>query len=244
MQMKRIISLALVILMLLLCGCTKPHDAQAVIEPADYEVGFVTDEYDEKGCHVTLSYPVVSGLSNDDELNAMLKNYVKSRYAAECLVSEDGKTAFSYTVINAAVTFKMKGFFSALIFVEHHADSASHEMREGYSINCATDEGKIYSSAEIIGDFDGIRRQFVSGAFVEQYGMTNLTTVVPEESLMEQYSEKYEIFPQIYFENGTFGMNIDVVHLYGGYAGFATDIENVSKYLNKEITFVAALCGE
>ena len=241
--MKKFVSLIIVALLCLsFCSCAEKTHTE--IEPADYNVRFQTDEFDENGCHVTLSYPVVSGLQNDAEINDLLYAYVYNRYKIKCLVSESGDVEFNYTTLNTAVTYSMKGYFCALIFVEYYSDNASHNMREGFAVHCDTAEARIYSSSDIINDFGGIKKQFTAGKFSEQYGMTDLTSVVSYEDLIAQYDESYDLFPQIYFEDGVFAMNIDVVHLYGGYAGFATDIGNVSKYLNKEIRFVATICGE
>lgn len=245
----RITALILVVVMIsgiLLIGCSKDDEIYA--EAADYEVTFEKQTFDENGCHVVLEYPVISGLADSDnerEINSRLYEYVYNKYKMKCLVSdEDDGIGYNYLTVDAAVTVSIKGYFCALICINSYSDDSSHGDYFGFTVNCNTKTGELYDSSDIIKNYEGLRKKFTDGKFQQQYGLTTLMTEFTYEDLISRYYAEYDIYPYIYFEKDKVGINIDVVHLYGGYAGFAIDISEVEEYLNTDLEFIKLLAAQ
>ncbi len=225
-----------------LFGCAEGGEP---IEKADYTVAFEEQVFDENGCHVQLKYPVISGLANADnerEINSRLYEYVYSKYKMKGLVS-DGDNVLTYETVDAAVTVAIKGYFCVLICAGATSDTSSRGDYFGFTIHCNTVTGELYDSSDIIKNFDGIKKKFESGKFTQQYGLTTLMQDYTYADLMSRYIAEYELYPYVYFEDGKFGVNIDVVHLYGGYAGFTADISEVKAYLNTDLDFINRLAN-
>lgn len=235
----------LLLILFAVCGCAEETVHQ--LEDADYKVMFEKQVFDEKGCHVTLEYPVVQGLADEAkqaDINSLLYSYVYNQFKLKCLVSESGAIEYNYNTVDAAVTIAKKGYFCALISVEYYSDDSSHGNYSTFTVHCGTDEVRLYSSADIIKSFEPIKSQFGKGKFSQEYGLTTLLASLTPDEIIARYSDDYELYPYVYFEDGKFGINVDVSHLYGGYAGFTIDIADVKKHLNTELEFVARLAAK
>lgn len=212
----------------------------------DFTVELVESVFDENNCHISLIYPVVSGLKDKDKLqllNEKLYYYCYRMYKNKCLVSDDGVT-FNYLTIDSAITAKTSNYFGALFSISCYSDDSGHDDPFTFTINCLVDKCEIIDAKDLFKDFLGIRELFLNGKFIQVYGMTTLLENVKYSDLMSKYYPEYDIYPNVFFEEGIMGLNIDVAYVYGGYAGFTIKLSEVAKYLDSKYEFISELSKE
>lgn len=231
--MKRIFCLALTaILVMSLFSCHRKKTPKVIqLAEANFEVTVQSEEFDDSYNSVVLKYPVLSGYASDcSEMNEMLRDYALAMYKKEGLAS-DAEDFYNYKITDVVLTLETADFLSYVVLGQYVGSSSTHMEYVSYSGNLVLSEQKMYSSADILQNFEALKKEFFKGDFLFDFGDEKNVSEMGTEDLLLPYRSEYEIYPYVYFREGYFCLLIEVSHVLGGYAGYRYYMQNVSQYV-------------
>ena len=227
-------------LLLTLCSCQKQAPE---LPAAEYDIEILEEYCKLDGNSVKLLYPKISGLADTETeqlVNRKASEYARSVYELCGL----GAGGYEYTASAAEILLSTRDLFSVLVTGVFAPQSGGDAAAFAYTVNCDLTTVEFLGTKEIVSDYDGLKRLFLSGAFSPDFGYDAAPDDGELQAMVGQYKEEYGIYPDFYFQNGKLGILIETLPALGGYAGFTVDIGRAAPYLCTDRAGIAAVCPQ
>ncbi len=194
--------------------------------------------------YAIIRYPALTGLDDaakQEKINTTVMQHAAIQYqnllpnASELISS---KTAVSYEITSATVTYMGNGLLSARS--EGMIDMAddTSDLKFAYSIIIDLSTGRDISLKKVYSDFGAVMKLFTSGKFKQISGDPSLLSSVSLEKLMETYKyyAQYNDYPETYFTQDSLVIILDTSRENGFFAEFSIPLSEVNGYLQKSPT--------
>lgn len=234
-------------LLLLVCvfacaaGCS-----ETVLPAADYAVETVTVFTQEDGNEISLMYPQIKGYPDPEaqiRINDSIARYVRAMYEKQDLIAtEDG--GYEYAVTAAEITLQTEGFLSGYIFGAIYSQYSGKGTFFAYTLNCDIENGCLYTTEELLSDYDLLAQRFLKGDFSQHFGYEGLDGMMSFEDMLLQYKTEYGIYPDVYFTDDSVGLLVETVTLLGGYAGYTLPYPRAREALDISNPLAAFVAGQ
>lgn len=136
------------------------------------------------------------------------------------------------SVVFGCVRNKFVSSFSSGTFTDENSERPEILT---YALNASPLSGSVYTTDDLIADFDILADAFKAGKFSLTYGYSDLLKETNYDDLIAGYSSLYSIYPAIYFRDEgdavKLSMVIELVYDLGGYAEFSIDVDSVKDAL-------------
>ena len=194
--------------------------------------------------YAVIRYPALTGLDDaekQEKLNTTIMQHAVIQYqnllpnASELISS---KTAVSYEITSATVTYMGNGLISARSEgVIDQADDTS-DLKFAYSIILDLSTGRDISLKKIYSDFGAVMKLFTAGKFKQISGEDSLLSSISLEKLMENYKyyAQYNDYPETYFTQESLVIILDTDKENGFFAEFSIPLAEVNDCLQRSPT--------
>ena len=239
--MKKILALLLAIISVTsFASCKKEPTIDPTNEqtPPAYEIKKYTEDVTwnkkDQG-NVTLLYPELEGMN---EANELIFDIIK-RNCDQALPNlssyESGSMPeVTYEISSFNITYLSDTFLSAVVEGMLTVSLAAHPNPFVYAVNVDLEDLKEITPAEILADFEKIKKLFEDGRFTLENGIDELNSEMSFEDMIMQYRSEYEIYPQVYLSDEKFYLNVELVYALGSNAQFSIELDSVENFLNKD----------
>lgn len=239
--MRRAVAVLVLLLFSVSAGC-----ADVPLPAADYAVEIVKVFTQEGENEISLMYPQIIGFYDADaqtRINGEIIRRVHEMYEKQDLViTRDG--GYEYAVTDAVVTMQTKGFLSAYILGTITSSYSGKGRYFAYTLNCDVAGGCLYTSEELLGDYEFLARQFEKGRFTQHFGYEEIDGMMSYADMLLQYKAEYGIYPDVYFTEDGVGFLVELIPLLGGYAGYTLPYRRARGALNTENPLAAFVTGQ
>ncbi len=237
-------AIAVLLLVLTCAGTAACSDTE--LPPADYSVETVTVFTQEDGNELSLIYPQIKGYPDADaqtRMNEEIARYAYAMYEKQDLIStEDG--GYEYAVTAAEITLQTEGFLSGYVFGVIFSQYSGKGMFFAYTLNCDIENGCLYTTEDLLEDYEFLEKRFLKGDFSQEFGYEELDGLMTYSDMLVQYKTEYGIYPNMYFTDEGVGLLVETVTLLGGYAGYTLPYHLAREALNRENPLVAFVTGQ
>ena len=239
-KIKRVLAIALSVLcftaaVLIIVFMPKPEDTLPELPPANFTVAKQSTETNTPFIMI-IKYPMLSsdGDGRDfSEINQSLKNYEKDYFYSSDLPHQDGDVS-SYMITTLDINLAAGDYLSYTADGMYTNNSYAEKLLHSVNVNAAT--GEIYTFSDVVKDNAKFEKAFANGKFTSQAPPSDDITKSSPEILLN-FSPAYSIYPDIYFENGYFGIIAKAPNVYG-YVKFTIPLKDAKKFLNEECPLV------
>ncbi len=196
----------------------------------------------ENGSRVVFNYPYFEGFS--DEIDANLNSLVK--YELDNRSRETGEGMYKLASYGAKVIYEVTDFkigyadskFISIMFEGifdfdsegEHIDTGEVYFR--YSMNIGIDKMQLLTSKQLFSDYYTMRSRLLDGKLSLAYGQQELLSDTSYSSILSQYNDKYQIYPDLFFEDSSVNIIITLTADLGGCAVFSDSLIDGKEYLN------------
>ncbi len=202
----------------------------------------------ENASRVVFNYPTFSGISTqeDDSLNYLIK------YQLEKMCRNTGEGMYKLASRGAKVVYEVTDFyigyfdgsFFSIMFegyysvdsVDEHIDTGAHNFK--YSMNIDLRKMELVSSEQLLSDYYLLRKRLTEGKLSLRFGEKDLLLNTNFGDMLSQYSDKYQIYPDLFFDSDSVNIIISLTADLGGSAVFSDKKAEAKVYIN---TYLAAL---
>ncbi len=197
-------------------------------DEVDKNVAFDTEKktLDKDGARVVMIYPTVTDVGSYPydaaKLNSLIRGYMDDMRDAMCADAWDDE--YEYVIEKTEIKYADNAFLSAVVIGRFYITDAVHPTEFAYAVNCDLAGAKILAPDELIHDFAKVRSAFTGGKFKLAKGIDGLLKETNYEDMIMRYRPEYDIYPEVYYTKGGFGISIELVYTLGGYALFEIPI--------------------
>ena len=196
----------------------------------------------ENGSRVVYNYPRFEGFST--EKDASLNGFIKYYLDVKC--KETGEGMYKLAAYGAKVIYEVTDFsvgymddkFMSLMFTgnydidyegEHIDSGVRHFM---YSMNVDMQDMELVTSSQLFANYMTLRTRMTEDKLSLVHGQEGLLGQTSYTVMLSQYSDKYEIYPDVYFEDDSVKIIVSLTAELGGCAVFSDSREAAKEYLN------------
>ena len=241
---KRFLCAILAFVMLLMpLGCKARHSVS--LPDADYALTIVEEYRKDGGNSLKLMYPEVRGYADPsagETINRKAAELAFEQYRKlGRIADEDG--GYVYTAMEALVLLSTVDFYCVYISGTVESEAGGDPEFFAYILNADLKNARFLTTEEIVKDYEKIRKSFLDGDFLPDFGTENPEENFTRQSLLDQYKSEYGIYPYVYFREGKIGLLLETLPSLGGCVGYQADIRDMSNCLNTDDPVIAMLCG-
>lgn len=176
------------------------------------------------------------GEGDFDDVNLLMRNFEKDYFYQTDLPYQEGDVA-SYTIIDLDIDLAAGDFLSYTVEGLYMNGSYADRILHSVNINAAT--GEMYTFSDVVIDNEKFQKAFANGKFTPVDPPSDEVTKSSVE-ILRNFSPAYSIYPDVYFENGNFGVIAKAPNVYG-YVKFTIPMKDAIKFLNTDNPLVKFL---
>ncbi len=196
----------------------------------------------ENASRIVYNYPRFTGFSNekDGELNSFIKLYIEQKS------KETGEGLYKLSSFGAKVIYELEdflvgyvddGLISIMFLGYYDIDYEGEHIDTGirhfsYSLNIAMENMEPIESKELFSDYLAFRERLIDGKLVLKDALEGLLDNTSYSAMLSSYSDRYQIYPDIFLEKDSVSVIVSLTADLGGYAVFTDTKDEAKVYLN------------